>query len=107
MNNPKPCEHCNDVFFEEKIRSPYSLKNAIKYVRSKLLVGTIIESSFYLSDKVGESTPFDCINEEGPWDDFFVCYFECPKCKVIYQLSCETYHGSGGSWKPYNDFHLS
>jgi hypothetical protein len=32
------------------------------------------------------------------WDDLIDCMMECAACGQRFVLSCETYHGSGGTW---------
>jgi hypothetical protein len=32
------------------------------------------------------------------WQDIIDCRLHCAKCGQRFTLTCETYHGSGGSW---------
>ena len=95
------CEHCKDVHVKHEIRSPAELKKAIQIVRANLSDKTILESEYWPKgiDKI-ELEPFNKIKESGPYLDNLQYYFECPMCKQIYKLSCETYHGIGGEWSP-------
>jgi hypothetical protein len=33
------------------------------------------------------------------WDDSIDCTLKCPVCSQRFQLTCDTYHGSGGEWR--------
>ncbi len=34
------------------------------------------------------------------WSDYIECGLRCAKCERRFRLTCETYHGSGGEWRP-------
>jgi hypothetical protein len=34
------------------------------------------------------------------WDDSVDCELSCSECGQRFELRCETYHGSGGTWRP-------
>jgi hypothetical protein len=46
------------------------------------------------------SQPFSSISAEGPWNDIIGYGFDCTNCGQLFSLSAETYHGSGGEWRP-------
>jgi len=95
------CKHCGDVCQVYKIVSPSDLKKAIRVVQDNIADGIVIESDFWPQQNLKIShEPFSGIQVNGPYDDFLIYYFECPECKQLFQLSAETYHGSGGLWKP-------
>lgn len=95
------CKHCGDVCQVYKIVSPSDLKKAIRVAQDNIADGIVIESDFWPQQNLKIShEPFSGIQVNGPYDDFLIYYFECPECKQLFQLSAETYHGSGGSWKP-------
>jgi hypothetical protein len=101
--NEYGCEHCEEVCQKYKINLPSDLKKAIRVIHGNIADGTIIESDFWPDQYLKTSNePFSKIRVEGPWDDVLIYYFECTKCKQLFQLSAETYHGSGGSWQPIN-----
>lgn len=101
----KGCENCKEVYVTSTITSPDSFKKATRVVKSNLEDGTIIESDYWPKGKIKTCyTPFNEVTGEGVYtEDFYIYYFECPKCHQLYKLSCETYHGSGGEWKPVTD----
>ena len=101
------CKHCIKVCQVFKISLPADLKNAIRVVQANISDGTIIESDFWPDQHPKTSTElFSKVQVEGPWDDVLIYYFECPKCKQLFRLGAETYHGSGGSWKPVDKSNL-
>jgi len=92
------CENCKDVNIESGIRGPAEFDKALRIVRANLDDGTIVETSRECS------TPLIQVNGAGPYtEDIYLYHFECPKCKLGFKLSCNTYHGSGGEWKPLKD----
>ena len=44
--------------------------------------------------------PYGEFHPDGPWPDHVWCHFECVACGQPFELSVETYHGSGGRWGP-------
>jgi hypothetical protein len=97
------CKHCEEVQTRYEIRSPNELKKAIRVVRANLKDGTIVKSSYWPEGIIKlENEPFENIKESGSYEDVMQYYFECPKCKQVYSLSCETYHGCGGEWSQAN-----
>lgn len=89
----------NAVF---RIQSPKDLQQVIRFISGNIDDSIIRESTYWpvgilsCSDRVG----FSKLADGGAWDDVVNYYFECIKCKSLYNLSAETYHGSGGSWSP-------
>ena len=102
------CDHCKEVETKYEIRSTNELKKAIRVVRANLKDGTIVESLYWPKGAIKLenkplSTATEMIIESEPYEDVMQYYFECPKCKQIYSLSCETYHGIGGERAPVNE----
>ncbi len=97
------CDHCREVCQEYKIGLPKDLEKTIKVIRDNLADETIVESDFWPDGILkAQSDNFSELNPKGPWQDSLLYFFGCPKCNQIFQLSAETYHGAGGSWKPIN-----
>lgn len=102
------CNHCLEVNTEVEIKSPRDFDKALKVIRGNLEDGTIIESDYWPEGQLRIcSTPFSEIKTKGPYqEDIFIYYFECPECRKLFNLGCNTYHGSGGKWKPLNEFNI-
>ena len=101
--NEYGCKHCKEICQVYKISQPSNLKKAIRVIRDNIGDGTIIGSDFWPDQYLKTSTePFSQIQDEGPLDDVLIYYFECTKCKQLFKLCAETYHGNGGSWGPIN-----
>ena len=96
------CNHCKEVKIESSIGSIAAFEKALRIVRGNLEDGTIVESGYWPKGTLKKcDTPFNQVNGNGPFtEDIYIYYFECPKCIQIFELSCNTYHGSGGEWKP-------
>ena len=102
MNN---CKHCEEVFIESKIGSPKDFERAIRIIRANLEDGTIVESDYWPEGCIGKDrTPFSEVTGRGVYtEDVYIYYFECPDCHQLFKLTCDTYHGGGGEWKPMTD----
>jgi len=89
------CSRCDG--FSEKIRivHPYEYLNIVEQLKVILSEGTlkIIQGNcdFYTLQK-GQLWP----------DDVLYHVFECTSCDRKFELSVETYHGSGGAWDVVN-----
>ena len=93
------CFACKDLNIEYKINVPSDLRKAIAVARDNLADGTISDIT-----KGGHCKPFDELVVSGKWDDILLYHFQCNTCGQQFELSAETYHGSGGWWKPVNKF---
>lgn len=88
------CPACKDLNIEFQIRFPSDLRKAIAVVSDHLADGTISNVT------TGDGLPFDELVSSGKWDDVLLYHFQCNTCGQLFRLSAETYHGSGGRWKP-------
>lgn len=91
------CPKCKELGIQYRISSPNELRHAIVVIRSAIDAGVLSETSHMDAKKEGWRTQFASL-ESGPPDDLVLCYFACNSCNQHFCLSCETYHGSGGSW---------
>lgn len=98
------CNHCKEVCEVFKISLPRDLSKAIRVAKANLADGTIVESKFWPRQYAALTTQsFTNVPDKAPWDDVLEYYFECPSCHQLFRLSAETYHGSGGTWKPFDE----
>jgi hypothetical protein len=88
------CPQCEDLANRFDIRSPAELKRALTIAKSAVATGTIQEVAVR---EGGE--PFSALSPDGPWDDIVSHRFQCRHCEQRFELTAETYHGSGGGWK--------
>ncbi len=89
------CKRCSDLDQTWLIRSPDELGRAILVAKGNLEDGTLKQISG--NSPIG-TQQLDSLNENGPWPDFIDCRFACTGCGTNFQLTAETYHGSGGRW---------
>ena len=89
------CSSCKDLNSEFQIKLPSDLRKAIAVTRDNLADGTISDVT-----TGGNHMPFDELISSGKWDDVLLYHFKCNTCGQLFALSAETYHGSGGWWKP-------
>lgn len=98
-NNYKCCSNCEQIGEETKINLPSDLQNVLKGLNQLIDENKIVENSFESSRALIGQPPFSEINPEGTYPDVMIYYFDCQKCKNVFELSVETYHGEGGSIK--------
>ena len=77
------------------ITLPQHLRAAISLARNGILDGTIEDITSTHVD-----VPFTELANGGQWADDVLFNFKCTHCGQIFELAAETYHGSGGWWKP-------
>jgi hypothetical protein len=95
------CEYCKDLCLDWRIFTPGDIAEAIGVVKDNLKDGTIVESSYWPDAVLRiENQAIGEVPEKGPWPDVMIYYFQCRRCGQLFKLSAETYHGSGGEWKP-------
>ena len=70
---------------------------ALRVIRDDLADGTLVLMTPETSSAM---EPFEHIDPAGPWPDVLNYAFRCTACGQRFQLDAETYHGSGGSWRP-------
>jgi hypothetical protein len=91
------CERCGSLRQRFEIRSPGDLAQAIRVTRDHVADGTLVEVP---SRSPVFCEPFSAVIPEGPWEDVVGYGFRCTSCGQLFSLSAETYHGSGGEWRP-------
>jgi len=92
------CSFCKDLCIEYQISSPSDLRQAVAVVRDNLADGTLREIG---SEQSGlPQRPFSEVASSGQWDDVLVYQFQCQHCSEQFILEAETFHGSGGAWRP-------
>jgi len=89
------CPSCKDLNIEFPIKFPSDLRKAIAVTRDNLADGTILDITIG-----GDCKPFEKLISSGQWDDVLQYHFQCNRCGQLFELHAETYHGSGGWWKP-------
>lgn len=91
------CEKCRDLNRVVTISHPSDLKHALRVAKDNVADKTIR----VLGEETGNySSPFNEVVASGGWDDIVHYVFACNFCGQRFLLSAETYHGSGGEWKP-------
>ena len=91
------CDRCASLRQRFEIRSPSDLVQAIRVAQDHVANGTIVEVP---SSSTVSREPLSTVRPEGPWEDIVDYGFRCTSCGQLFYLSAETYHGSGGEWRP-------
>jgi hypothetical protein len=93
--------NCISLMREFRIKTPHDLKELLQIIRHSLASGEIREDPYWPDGQLYvPQLPFSALPPEGPWPDYFEYYFRCVDTGVLFRLSVETYHGSGGTWQP-------
>jgi len=92
------CSFCKDLCIEYQISSPSDLRQAISVARDNVADGTLKEIASDQSDL--PQRPFSEVASSDQWDDVMVYRFQCQHCSEQFILEAETFHGSGGAWRP-------
>lgn len=86
------CTRCDDLCQQVQIRTPAELERSVRIANSAIDAGIIVDVSRGVM-----ATPMTDLLKPG-WPDIVSADFRCTTCEQLFHLSCETYHGSGGSW---------
>ena len=90
------CSECEGVAIEQAVRTPGELRRVAEVVSGELARGVLEQE--LLSLALGMDQPAIGTLLTGPIPDAFCLGFRCRRCGQGFELSCETYHGSGGRW---------
>jgi hypothetical protein len=93
------CYKCEELNKNIKIKLPNDLKFLIRLAKQKQSENVLSVAEDSNDIWVGKPSDFDEITENG-WSDIVLFEFKCNFCGQRFKLSCETYHGAGGEWKP-------
>jgi len=91
------CRKCSELQIISRIDLPGDLQAAIQRAREHLEKEILSLVDEYPHQGV---LPFTMLPPEGGWGDVVHYLFECTSCGRQFELFAETYHGSGGTWKP-------
>lgn len=91
------CHQCSTLKERRKIWGLQGLADAIVSAKAAVAEGVLVELD---SGPMAGAIAFADLNPNGPYDDLLLYNFSCTSCGQQFQLSAETYHGSGGSWGP-------
>lgn len=87
-----PCDLCSDTLPSAvPITTPQGLWKAVDWIRAEISAGRLL--SVPDSD---DGTSFEDLKPGNGWPDYILHRFCCAGCGYAFELSCETYHGSGG-----------
>jgi len=93
------CDRCLDLCVTSPARTPGELRKAVSIVSANLLDNILVE---ILPDAqhLNQIGAFQAIADGTEWPDTFDFTFACTTCGERFTLQADTYHGSGGYWKP-------
>jgi hypothetical protein len=86
------CSHCDGFLERRRVNSPYEYRDLVRQI-----LETVEQGTFRL---VSGTCPLEEILSAKAWPaDVITHVLECTECSRRFQLSVETYHGSGGAWE--------
>lgn len=81
----------------EEISNLRDLENALRFLKRAVSEGAL--KQFWETESVGITREkIENIEVFGPYPDVLILNFASPSSGKKYELSVETYHGSGGEW---------
>ncbi len=95
---PPTCDACGQLRDHIEIRLPGQLRRILEAVTG--LVQSRDLRVLPHPENAPDELPFASLSREGPWPDVLNYRFQCSRCGTYFALSAETYHGSGGEWRP-------
>lgn len=90
------CSECEGIAIEQAVRTPSELRRVAEVVSGEIARGVLEQELLSLAP--GMDQPAIRALLTGPLPDAFCLGFRCRCCGQRFELSCETYHGSGGRW---------
>src|SRR3954469_16876887 len=85
------CSRCDGFVERKRIGSGYEYRDLVRQILAIVAQGTL--------RLVGGTCPLEDVPTCKQWpDDYIHHVLECTSCSRRFQLSVETYHGSGGAW---------
>lgn len=91
------CDSCRELNVVFEISKPADLRRVIGIVGKELRDGIISGGE---PDPMACGTTFGELLSGANWDDYLSYRFSCNRCGQAFRLTAETYHGSGGAWRP-------
>jgi len=77
------CAICDEFNHTVRLQFPYELEHVLKFVRPAIEQGRL-----------------KITNGSLEWADIISCDLSCTACGRHFHLGVDTYHGSGGKWRP-------
>lgn len=97
---PAPrCESCDTYDVELEIHGPLQLQRIVDKLKAAVRDGTLRLVASGAAVAVGDMPAFLEIGDDGTLPDVLEYALACRRCGQRFRLSCETYHGTGGSWR--------
>ena len=94
------CQICAPYVREELITSPRDLRNIAARIEAAVASRQLVEVSMPEAPwEGGKHQKLDDITVGETLPDWLQHHFACTACGRRFELSCETYHGSGGWWR--------
>ena len=93
------CRHCAGSRVYMLARGPEDLEALLGMVRSAVAEGAVVCVANAEKPALIDQPAFGELDLSRTWPDVLQYWFECPACAKRFELSIETYHGSGAVWR--------
>lgn len=95
------CHVCAPFAREKPVISPSDLRDIATWIQAAVAAHQLIEiKRSGDSSEIGKRFTLHYIILDEVLPDWIQHNFACAACGCRFELSCETYHGSGGWWRP-------
>ena len=91
---------CSSVNVQMLARGPEDLAAVVAQVRAAVADGALRAAAMPANLAIAGQPVLAALDLEQPWPDVLQYRFECPDCGRQYELSVDSYHGSGAVWRP-------
>ena len=95
------CITCEPFSRKVVISSPDELWEAIAEIRSEIAAGHLRSHRSGRQHEIynaADDVPFFSLERGQSLPDYLSYAFSCTDCGKAYELTCETYHGTGDTW---------
>ena len=88
------CERCNWFCERQRIDDPHFYRDVVRQLLDAIKAGVLEMTS-------GTCPLETLLDAQSPWPDDIVTHeMRCAQCGQRFVMSIDTYHGSGGDWRP-------
>ncbi len=93
VSGPMACERCQPLNAVRSLRKPTDYRTFIRELIERIDRGEL---------RMVDGVPLAPLLVEGSvWPDDIISHtFECVSCGQRFEMAVDTYHGSGGAWRP-------
>ena len=93
------CPNCDEYAVDLEIHGPAQLRRIVKKIQTAIAEGRLRSDHLRSTRELDEQPLLDRLDLSRSIPDVMIYYAVCDSCGRAFRLDCESYHGSGGSWR--------